>query len=334
MADVVAKISLDFSGVYRGVVTTAVTARAIIAHNNGDVLQISGLSRYYVYNSTSTVADNGTTVIKPDDVFANGRWVCNTTFISGYEYISLTLQGSALNLGDGVSISTYEWVLVDTPTGGAQPSVLLVPSGSQAILKIPVDDNGWRPGGNFVFLRITNDVGQQSSSDPFDPRVPTTASLVLSNATNLGFIPPPAGARNWHVQYRETLKNINTAIDDVAGLVPGASQPTADDKKMSPSGSTAGNGAIVPGISISNTPASGGYVRVYANGIGVSLANGGSAAATVAAGYECFFSGDAGATARLIADIVAADVLVWNGGVAGYDVDTVDIIDFDYMEVV
>lgn len=45
---------------------------------------------------------------------------------------------------------------------------------------------------------------------------------------------------------------------------------------------------------------------------------------------DCYFSGDAGATARAISDIVAGDELFWVGSVAGFELAATDRIDFIY----
>ena len=45
---------------------------------------------------------------------------------------------------------------------------------------------------------------------------------------------------------------------------------------------------------------------------------------------DCYFSADAGATARTIAGITAADKLYWVGSVAGYQLATSDKISFTY----
>lgn len=46
---------------------------------------------------------------------------------------------------------------------------------------------------------------------------------------------------------------------------------------------------------------------------------------------DCYFSNDAGATARTFANIVATDSLYWNGVVAGFDLETTDILDMNYV---
>jgi len=106
-------------------------------------------------------------------------------------------------------------------------------------------------------------------------------------------------------------------------------KPVVGDKARAPA-ATAGNYQTTA-LTITGTPALDGGVSVLVNGVAARLGNGnrndvGSGTNNV----ECYFSGDAGATARLIADIVATDVLYWNGAHAGYDLAVTDVIDLLY----
>jgi hypothetical protein len=85
---------------------------------------------------------------------------------------------------------------------------------------------------------------------------------------------------------------------------------------------TASDGDPATATTISNTPA--GYIRILLNGNGIRLGDG------VKVGVPCYFSADGGTTARAIAAVAASDVLYWNGSVAGFELDTSDVLDFDY----
>jgi hypothetical protein len=78
------------------------------------------------------------------------------------------------------------------------------------------------------------------------------------------------------------------------------------------------------GILIQFTPFSDSAVDVLVNGLGLSEADGDRDAAPV------YFSGDGGATARLIADIQAGDELYWNGAIAGFELTEDDLVDIIY----
>jgi hypothetical protein len=67
---------------------------------------------------------------------------------------------------------------------------------------------------------------------------------------------------------------------------------------------------------ISSTPAgtinaNGAYVGVQVNGVSYVVGDG-------VRTKDCYFSGDAGATARAFGAIVSGDKLYWNGSVAGF----------------
>jgi hypothetical protein len=72
------------------------------------------------------------------------------------------------------------------------------------------------------------------------------------------------------------------------------------------------------------TPALGSYVQVDVNDVGVDVGDGVKTA-------KCFFSGDGGATARAIVDIVAGDTMHWVGSVAGWQLAAVDRINEHYL---
>lgn len=97
--------------------------------------------------------------------------------------------------------------------------------------------------------------------------------------------------------------------------------PTSDDKAQTPA-ATSGNESAT-GVTITNTPGSDGYVRVLINGIGKELGDGVKTA-------DCYFSPDGGTTARAIADIQAGDEFIWNGIIAGFELDSGDSVSFDY----
>ena len=77
------------------------------------------------------------------------------------------------------------------------------------------------------------------------------------------------------------------------------------------------------GITIEYTPFADSNVEVKINGIGVNLGNG-------VLTKDCYFSNDGGITPKLIKNIEAGDILYWNGANAGYELDPLDDIDFEY----
>lgn len=65
-------------------------------------------------------------------------------------------------------------------------------------------------------------------------------------------------------------------------------------------------------------------IRVFLNGLELNV--GGKTTP-----YDCYFSGDSGTTARTSGTEQQGDFLYWNTTVAGYNLDTSDILSFDYM---
>ena len=76
-------------------------------------------------------------------------------------------------------------------------------------------------------------------------------------------------------------------------------------------------------ITIDSTPSDYSRVQVFVNG---QLQNLGDGILTT----DCYFSADSGSTAKSISDIVATDVLYWNGAIAGFRLTTSDTISISY----
>lgn len=88
------------------------------------------------------------------------------------------------------------------------------------------------------------------------------------------------------------------------------------------SGETSGD-ASPTGLTMAHTPWNDSKVTVTINGITVNLGDG-------VKNKVCYFSNDGGVTAKAMADIEAGDELYWNGLVAGYELDPLDDVDFNY----
>jgi hypothetical protein len=99
---------------------------------------------------------------------------------------------------------------------------------------------------------------------------------------------------------------------------------TPQNKRM-PARNTSADGQRACDIAIALAPVPGSYVGVRVNGIDVPDIGDGSKVAA------CYFSVDAGSSARAWADITSGDVLYWNGSIAGYELSAAtDLIDFIY----
>jgi len=109
----------------------------------------------------------------------------------------------------------------------------------------------------------------------------------------------------------------------VGGSGVSAAVPVTVDKGKDPS-TTSGDDAAT-GLTITKTPGGDGYVQVLINGIAVRLGDGSKT------GCDCYFTGDAGATARAISAIAANDAFKWNGTIAGFELaNGSDRVDFLY----
>jgi hypothetical protein len=84
------------------------------------------------------------------------------------------------------------------------------------------------------------------------------------------------------------------------------------------------NGALAVPIPMLGTPI--GYVAVRLNGVDQTVGDG------TKVGADCYFSADGGATAKAWSAIALGDALYWQGTIAGFELDTTDVIDFVYNE--
>lgn len=87
---------------------------------------------------------------------------------------------------------------------------------------------------------------------------------------------------------------------------------------------TTSDGDLACNSGIVDKPTTSSHVRVFLNGIEVNV--GGKNYP-----YDCYFSPDGGNTARIVGDERQGDKLYWNGSIAGYELDTIDLIDFQYL---
>ena len=87
---------------------------------------------------------------------------------------------------------------------------------------------------------------------------------------------------------------------------------------------TTTDGSLACSVAIIDRPISSSHVRVFINGVEVST--GGKIYP-----HDCYFSADGGVTERVLGDERQGDRLYWNGSVANYNLDTIDLIDFIYL---
>jgi len=83
------------------------------------------------------------------------------------------------------------------------------------------------------------------------------------------------------------------------------------------------DGSLACSSPIIDRPIASSHVRVFING--VELSTGGNSV------VDCYFSADGGITRKILGDERQGDLLYWNGSVANYNLDTIDLIDFIYL---
>jgi hypothetical protein len=105
--------------------------------------------------------------------------------------------------------------------------------------------------------------------------------------------------------------------------------PTSLDKNIIALTTTA-SGDLACTQSISYTPVGGTFVEVSVNGIQVSVENTGLTISNIT--KSCFFANPSTPTiSKLILNIQAGDSLYWMGANAGYELDSFDKIDLNYV---
>lgn len=77
--------------------------------------------------------------------------------------------------------------------------------------------------------------------------------------------------------------------------------------------------------SVIDPPALNTYVQVFVNSMLPLVGDG------VTASVDCYFSGDGGVSARAYGAVQQGDTLHWNGVTAGFQLDSNDIIEFNYI---
>lgn len=97
--------------------------------------------------------------------------------------------------------------------------------------------------------------------------------------------------------------------------------PAQADKNLTPA-ATSGDESPT-GLTISSDPFGDSYVSVLVNGLMTTVGDGVKT-------LNCYFSSNGGTTAKSISSLESGDQLIWNGAIAGFDLDASDRIDLDY----
>lgn len=111
-------------------------------------------------------------------------------------------------------------------------------------------------------------------------------------------------------------------IDAALGALSSDSSPTFQQDLTA--SVTASDNDQATATTVATTPAGNGAISVYVGGLRREVGDG------TKTGVDCYFSGDAGTTARAFGAILSGDTMHWNGSVAGFELDTSDRIDWEY----
>lgn len=209
----------------------------------------------------------------------------------------VNLTGSGSN-GQGIKLETTDGTadIILTPVNDAMGSPLVGAGSCLGLIAstTALDD----------VLKLTRTSGGS---------IKITGSPASGGYINMGGITSSSNGRTPYVLLLEGVAETPTATE--VGV------NTGNDKDLT-SSNTSGNYSPT-GIYITYTPFADSDVSVRINGIEVNL--GGNKL------KECYFSADGGTTARAIADITAGDQLIWNGVIAGFELDGLDDIDLSYQ---
>lgn len=137
------------------------------------------------------------------------------------------------------------------------------------------------------------------------------------------FLAPAAGVSTWIIDEEAECHYNGSQWVTTAGGGAGAGGALVHANKRMPARTTTADGQVACDIALLVTPV--GSVTVLVNGVAISeLGNG------TKNNCACWFTGDGGVTAKAYGQFAAGDVLMWNGSIAGYELDVGDTIDFMY----
>lgn len=302
--------------------------RYISTNSNQNTLTYAGVDAssdvLVLVKATGTTPGSYPTLVISDGT-NNVSVVFNTADISnvggsGFDAASITQIYSKINTaltGSSLNISAS---LVDLTGAGAngQGIKLLTTNSTANIVLTPANDANGSPligAGSCLGLVASTtalaDVLKLTRTS--GGYIEITGSPASGGYINTGGITSSSNGRTPYVLFLEGVAETPSATE--VGV------NTGNDKNLT-STTTSGNYSTT-GIFITYTPFADSDVAVKINGIEVNL--GGNKL------KECYFSANGGTTAKAIANIEAGDQLIWNGTIAGFELDSLDDIDLAYQ---
>lgn len=276
-------------------------------------------------------ADGGATHTYPQATFSDGTNSTTVTFntsdttypgFAQYLCVTATQMASDLNSAfqlNGVNLTAEAFNSGNGNNPTVFPSLRITAASTYSIQITDGDQTGANDadaiGQTFVGVNAITQIASASSdiiltltrADGGDILLTGTGAFVNTN----GMVSSSAGS-----------PALLMMIEDEEGAgTPTVGVATDDDLDQVPNVTSSDGDAT--GVFISHTPFGDGSVTITVNGLGVNLGDGTTNA-------SCYFSVDGGTTARAMADIEGGDQLYWNGSIAGYELDSGDLLDVIY----
>lgn len=196
----------------------------------------------------------------------------------------------------------------------------VVLSGEQTIDGVPL------VSGDRVLVRVNTNAAENGvyivSTGTWDRASDTDSATELRGAV----VTILEGSLNADKRFAQTVDTITLGTTALTFVDIGTGTPAAFDtsaNKLMTASATTADFQVATATVIAGTPAGDAYVRISVNGLGCSLGDG-------VRTRDAYFSADSGTTAKTIAAIAAGDSLYWVQSVAGYNLATTDVIDFEY----
>lgn len=209
----------------------------------------------------------------------------NTTSITRTGGLPTTIDGVTLNIGDRILVKN------ETLANAAANKIYVYATG-----------NTWQVAEDSIVDAVA-----------VNNTLTSGASVVVTEGT-LG------GQKMYQLTTPDTLTPTTQLNWSITNFLQSPT-PTTSNKNATASVTT--TDFQTSGISISNTPNNGSYVKVFVNGQLQRLGNG-------IRTLDCYFSSDGGTTAKTFSAIASGDILYWVGSVAGFQLNSTMIIDLDY----
>jgi hypothetical protein len=245
-------------------------------------------------------------------VYEGGQWVFDGSVATG-EWKQFG-GASPTNAGAGLTASGNVFNVGDAGRGVQVNSGSLEIDGSEMVHST----GGLDESANSWQLKIKTHAGNEGAAVSTDASgVNIDGDIIHIDYAESNYTPATTGTGADVDDLAAHLEGIDNKLAEVSTMATGNKNQT--------SGATTGNYQDTT-LDIAATPT--GHVAVYVNKIGPYVLGDGSRDSC-----DCYFSADAGATARSISAIVATDSLYWNGGnqgIAQFDLDANDVIDMIY----